>query len=164
LIPNAGFDSSISNWSDTTNLTISHTSLDASGCASSGSILVTYTGPVGTTVTALSTCFVISPGTAYNLGAWIYLPSGHGTTAASVGFNWYTDTACRNMAPSPSAIWLNHSKTNDVWQYVHEDAVVPPSGARSAFVNLSVSNDKAGPEPAAAYFDDLYLTPTPGRF
>jgi hypothetical protein len=115
-------------------------------------------------VPADGACFVLSPGTAYNLGGWIYVPSGHGTVQILLGFNWYTDTACTASAPAPGAVWLNASETYDVWQYVHQDAFVPPSGVRSAIANLWVGNVAAGPNPAAAYFDSIYMTPTPGRF
>lgn len=105
---------------------------------------------------------LLSSSTTYNMGGWVYVPSGHGECSGDIHVEWYSDTACTANAMPPAS--ASTSAARDVWQYLHKDSVVPPAGAQSAMLSPMVTNTATGPLPAAAYFDSLYLTPVPGRF
>jgi len=163
LVVNGGFDSSAASWSPETNLTVAFSTLDASNCASSGSLLVTYTGVLDSTSTPYGKCMVVSPSTTYNMGGWVYSPSGHDRCSGSISVDWYSGSACGSLI-SPGSVFVNASERCDVWQYLHKESVVPPSGATGAMIYPWVDRVTTGVPQAEAYYDSLYLTPAPGRF
>ena len=160
---NGGFDSSVATWSSpSTDLTVAFSTLDASSCATSGSLLITYTGPVGTTESANTKCMAISSSTTYNMGGWFYAPSGYDRCTGTISVGWY-DATC-SVLISPGAVFVASSEKCDVWQYLHKESLVPPSGAGGAVIFPWVDRVTAGASAGRGYYDSLYLTPAPGRF
>ena len=166
LVSNGGFDAAtISGWlAGDSNVAISLASLDSSGCASSGSLFVTYQGPIQTMMPAHGPCVPIASNTAYDMGGWVYIPSGRPEATAEIVVEWYVDTTCSTLPDSNRGVSMPTASTLDVWQYAHQEAVVPPAGTQGMIVTAWVGRLADGTPPPAAYFDSLYVTPAPGRF
>jgi hypothetical protein len=157
---NGGFDSSITGWAAyDTDITVSRVSLDSSGCASSGSLMVTWQGAVGAWSAGSGPCIPVSTSTTYNLGGWIYIPSGHNSGKARLTWGWY-DASCQTITGSN---WAEATVTYDVWQYVHLESITPPAGTGTMSMGAWASKAADG-GPGAAYFDSVYITPVPGHF
>ena len=160
LVSNGGFEAAtLSNWTAGADMSLSRASLDSSGCASSGSLLVTYAGSYGSWSGAGTPCIPVSSSTAYNLGGWVYIPSGHNAGKARLTWDWF-DAGCQNDLGSK---WFEATVTYDVWQYLHLESVTPPAGTAGVSIGVWASKAADG-SPGAAYFDSLFITPSPGHF
>ncbi len=166
LVPDGGFNGNAATWVAQSGgtVTLTRSSRDVAGCASSGSLLYTW-GYIGYTSPIESPCFPISAGTAYDFGGWVLTPSGSGSQGlAGLAAWWYTDANCMTRTSSSvqnTTISVDESSAYDVWKLFRADSVVPPSDARYATFSVFL---QAITGTGQAYFDSLYFTPAPGRF
>jgi hypothetical protein len=169
-----GFDGDAAAWvqQSYTQYSVTRAPLDSANCLTSGSLLCKYTGvSANDTANAFGACSPIASNTAYNLGAWVYLPSAGGNAAsAEIGMGWWGDASCtsgnelRNASGSIDGPYQFANNTlHDTWQFLHIENIVPPAGAKAAKFFLAVTAGTAGGT-GQAYFDSLYFTPAPGRF
>jgi hypothetical protein len=167
-MPNAGFDvASLTGWiAFGSTVTMSIATPDVANCASSGSLFVTYSGDLNSTLPAAAPCVSITAGTAYNVGGWVYVPSGRVKGSASLSVNWYTEATCNNLAGTGAdrSVSVQAADTTNVWQYLHLENVTPPAGTLGAMADAWVGRLADGTPVPGAYFDALYITPAPGRF
>jgi hypothetical protein len=168
LLSNGGFNSSdLSSWFAWPNVEKSYSTIDSMGCADSGSLYITYHGQDNGTLPADSPCVPVSPNITYNVGGWVYLPSGHAPVGGRLTFDYYLETTCNNLSSTPASnVTLPTSAGYDGWQYLHAEGVRPPADAKGALLSAWVWRDagSGGTQLPAAYFDSLYVTPAPGRF
>ena len=194
MVPGAGFDAATSDWvswAAQQGLSASRATVDSSDCSSSGSLLFTATGSSADTyqkyVELESSCVALGSSPSYDMGVWIYAPSGLvGFVAASFETHWYSDAGCLNLTSDSSGTYfvrlsvdvckssaacslkdssfaVYKALPSDNWVYLHLDGIVPPTGATAVNFNLLVAT-AAGGGTAKAYFDSLYFAPSPGHF
>jgi hypothetical protein len=104
----------------------------------------------------------VVPGQSYNAGTWLLTPSGgaQGQTFLHVDF-----TSGANCTSSIIQDVLMYPTGNfDKWELVSQDNIVAPAGAVAAELYGAIIKNFPNTLPYQTYFDDMYLTPTPGHF
>lgn len=162
LIDNPGFDEDVFGWLPfTTWSQLSWSPEDVLDSPTSGSALI-----VNTSAEPLASrwheyvleCFAIDSNLTYQVGAWIWIPSGQATTgSAEMNVLWYSSGACSGV-PTLSRTWA--LRTPGDWEWVDDPALVPPQDARSAQVGMIVFKDQPGGS-FSAHFDDVFFAPEP---
>ena len=166
MVVNGNFDGDTSNWTDGVSQgTFVFDPLNYSGPAGSGSGLmtITSTGPMWTG-NATQCITGVSDAGVYDWGARVYIPSGHSTTGeVYLQLVWYSSTDCSGtfLASAPYTNLVLQT-TTDVWTPTRQDDQMPPAGAQSALLLLSVSKTSAA-QPLSAHFDGVFfgLDPIP---
>jgi hypothetical protein len=162
LLQNGGFDTNVASWTSLDpNIVLTHSSLDAAGCATSGSIFASNQAPMGLNSGFLQ-CVPVTAGTSYNAGGWVRVPSGgaHGQTFFQVA--WFTGANCQGTLTLGAL--LSQSGDFDTWELVSKDNLVAPAGTVSAYFYGQIIKNFTDTLSYQVYFDDLYLTPSPGHF
>jgi hypothetical protein len=124
-------------------------------------VLASNTAPNGLN-SGFYECIPVVPGQSYNAGAWIRTPSGgaQGQTFLNVSFT--TGAGCTGSIPQN--ILLSPSGAFDEWELVSQDNIVAPAGVVAAELYGAIIKNFPNTLPYQTYFDDMYLTPSPGHF
>jgi hypothetical protein len=160
LVPNPTFDTQIAPWinNDTDHLTVTWSSSDADGSASSGSALMVQSSPLQHFgIQIYTSCLTLPGASAYDFGGKFRIPSGQATEGSGyAGVEWFSDSACSNYITTtfaPAVTDLNS------WQPSSLSGVTPPAGSVAAHAELFAQKDQAGGS-FSIYADDAFLRPT----
>jgi hypothetical protein len=152
LVPNGGFDSAIWGPPDGTPGTEGEwNSLDARGCASSGSLYVRT--PLATP-SSPRVCVRVQPSTAYHFGFMVNKTSATAVARCYL-VEWFSDGNCQDNWDFGSDI---ASPAKSGWQEV-ETMVTIPAGVHSGTLECSVDFNSA-----PAFFDRVFLRLSSGGF
>jgi len=150
---NAGFDLGLDGWKGSGG---TWSNQDADTCVGSGSVL--FNAMDGGYV--VSDCVSVSAGDVYSFGARMKVPS----TALYGGvceLFLRTGTDCTIRNPGDGSTTVTIFSGNSVsWQTVEKGGTAVPAEIQSAAVNCSVGSGGSG----QFFFDQVYLTKTPGTF
>jgi hypothetical protein len=158
ILTNPGFDTNVTGWTDFDPAAIasSWSPLDATGCATSGSLAVENIDDAGINSGVLQ-CVAAVAGTTYDFGVSIYLPSN---SQVFFDVTWNSDASCMTEVGAEQQLAAD-TTILDAWQSLSGTAVAP-AGTQSAQVYFQiVQGQGSGFTPL---FDDAYLTPSPGAF
>jgi hypothetical protein len=156
-----GFDKDIMGWTDAVQLEESWQAEDAMGCPGSGSLHIRYPGtaPPGEGA-GIFVCAPVQAGVQYNFGAWLKEPAGQPPGQGHVFVAFTTSSNCDIGSTSSTQIGGTsqaYLSQGDVWTHVGGTIEAPP-GAQAVEVWVGVN---------ATYqvsADDVFFTPSPGRF
>jgi hypothetical protein len=162
LLFNAGFDGDVTEgWTPyDPKIVLSRGTIDSSNCKLSGSLLVTNQDPEGLNSGAYQ-CVPVTAGLTYDTGAWINTPSGLAKGQANLMLEYYTGDNCSGNVTVGSLLFTYDT---DAWEYVHKENLTVPADVRSAAVYLQVVKNGPNEKVFSAYYDSIYLTPSPGKF
>jgi hypothetical protein len=165
LVPNPGFDTgSISHFISLDSfITHSRSTLDATNCASSGSLAVTNSAPNGLNISSIYCMTSIPPGESYNVGGWMMEPSGYAVGQVFLQFAFTDGPDCSGQFVG-EIVSLQGPSVLDTWESHRRDGVVTPIGAVSFGVHVKAIKNFPDTLPYRALFDMLYVTPVPGEF
>ncbi len=165
LVPNAGFNSSnVSQYVAVDSfITLSHSTLDATDCASSGSLIVTNSAPDGLNSGAIYCITTISPGTMYNVGGRMMEPSGFAQGQVFLQFLFTDGPDCTGSFVGDTTV-LQGPSVADTWESQRRDNLLAPAGAMSLGVHVRAIKNFPNTLAYRAQFDMLYATPVPGEF
>lgn len=161
LLANPGFPAGLAEWVNNGPAIISavHSSLDVAGDPGSGSAEITNTAPDDNGGgQGILQCVPVTPGAAYDTGAFIRIPSGqaHDAIAQVAGFFFEGDDCTLPTAGGfgSSAV----SELKDEWVLSQARSIVAPPTARSAWITLWVRKvgDGGG---VTVLFDDARFCP-----
>jgi hypothetical protein len=165
LVTNPGFDtSSISHFISLDSfITHSRSTLDATNCASSGSLAVTNSAPNGLNTSSVYCITPITPGETYNVGGWMMEPSGYAVGQVFLQFLFTDGPDCSGNFVGET-VSLQGPSVPDTWESARRDGWVTPIGAVSLGVHVKAIKNFPDTLPYRAHFDLLYVTPVPGTF
>jgi hypothetical protein len=150
--------STVTGWTSyNPDIVLSYATMDAKGCSTSGSLLITNQAADGLNSGALQ-CVAVTPGASYDVGGSIYVPSGGAEGQSSITVNWYTGANC---AGTPSTGTQLSADQFDTWQNVHVEGLIVPSETLSAAVYLQIVKTGADAKSYQSYYDSLYFSPSP---
>jgi len=136
LLPNPGFNTSITGWTPNYSggITLAWNPLDAKGSSGSGSLQITNTTPVdGFGFNVFGICVAVTAGQSYHEGASFLMPGGQaqgGLFALTTQF--YSSADCSSGFLSSVDTVL--TPATDAWQRLDTQPFVVPPGAIGAFV------------------------------
>jgi hypothetical protein len=142
--------------------------MDAGGCSRSGSLkVIDRTNIVnGWSDNVHSECITVSDSTTYNIGGWGYMPTQSPQPIDGLfQILWYNDSNCTQWRTDGYFYTQYLDTPRDTWQYLYEDGIQPPPGAKAMRWMVAVSRAKTGAgKPQVFYVDSIFFTPAPGRF
>lgn len=164
LVTNPGFDSnSIAGWKAfDPQITMSYAPVDATTCSTSGSILLTNSAPNGLNSGAY-TCISVVPGSTYNVGGRVRIPSGGAAGQTFLHF-LFTDQANCFGTFVGTQVLLGSSGAFDTWEYLHQENLSVPANAVSMQVYGAIIKNFPNTKSYQSYYDMLYVTPAPGKY
>jgi hypothetical protein len=163
VVPNPGFDGGVAPWTSTNAaIQLSHSTLDARGGSESGSLLVTNSAPNGLnwgTVECLPTIPV--PGTTYDAGGTVRVPSGGAQGQAFVDFYLLDQPGCHGSVVGSSSYM--QANGFDEWTSLALRPLTATAEAKSIAMQLTAIKNFTDARPFQAYYDDLYVVPASPR-
>jgi hypothetical protein len=150
---NAGFDANLDGWNKDK---ATWSSNDADSCSGSGSVSF-RADDAG----AISTdCFTLNPADSYNFGVKVWEPATsmyHGNCQ----LNYFTGPGCVALSPGDSSLWITlFSGNSSTWQSLQMSWLVP-GDIHSGSINCGPGGSGGT---GTFYFDQVYLTKSPGTF
>lgn len=136
LLPNPGFNTSISGWNPNYSggITLAWNGLDAKGSSGSGSLQITNTTPVDNFgFNVFGICVAVTAGQSYHEGASFRLPGGQaqgGLFALTTQFYSSSDCTTGYLSSADSPVL---EPATDAWQRLDTQPIVVPPGAVAAF-------------------------------
>jgi hypothetical protein len=153
-LQNGDFDSSVSGWTSTFDVSISRSLEDADGNTQSGSLDLVYTGdPTLEQQVSASQCVQVSAGTTLELQAKILVAMGS-TAEGFVGLGSYASTDCSGSMVN--MFFSSPSTDTKAWQQATAYVTVP-AGINSVAFELGVIKP-VGESSAEVLFDDASLS------
>jgi hypothetical protein len=163
LLANGGFDSNVSAWTVfDPNIVLTESALDATGCASSGSVLAKNQAPNGLN-SGFYQCAPVTAGATYNAGVQIRTPSGGARGQTFLTVAWFPTSDCTGSSLTLAG-QVQSSGTFDVWESLTMTNLVAPSGTGSAYAYGQIIKNLPDSLPYQTYFDMFYLSLAPGGF
>jgi hypothetical protein len=162
LITNGGFDTNVNGWlTFDPQIVLTESTQDATQCTTSGSVLASNTAANGLN-SGFYECVPVVAGQSYNAGTWLLTPSGgaQGQTFLHVSFT----SGANCTASIVQDVLLYPTGNFDAWELLSQDNIVAPAGAVAAELYGAIIKNFPNTLPYQTYFDDMYLTPTPGHF
>lgn len=157
LLPNAGFNTSISGWTPNYSggLSLAWNPLDAKGSSGSGSLQITNTSPIDNNgYNVFGICVAVSAGLTYHEGASYYFPGGQLQSAfLAVSTQFYSSGDCSTGYITTVSSPLLSPAAN-TWQRLDTQPVVAPPGATAAFA-LFASRKVGDGGSIVCYLDDV---------
>jgi hypothetical protein len=107
-------------------------------------------------------CVPVTAGTSYNAGAWLMIPSGGAQGQSLLQLNWFSGPNCTGSLTSGALLFA--SGTFNTWELLSKENMVAPAGTVSAHIYGQVIKNLTNTLSYQTYYDDMYLTPSPGHF
>jgi hypothetical protein len=158
LLPNAGFNTSISGWSPTSGyLALSWSSLDAKGSSGSGSLQMTNTSPIDNNgYNYIGFCVPVTAGVSYHAGGSFYFASGQAHDAGlGVGFHFYSTANC-SSGDLGSTFGIVEPAPTNVWFRTDTQPALAPGGALGALVTFDFRKVGDGGSVVASLDDAVF--------
>ena len=136
LLPNPGFNTSISGWSANYSggISLAWSSQDAKGSSGSGSLQITNTTPVDNNgFNVFGVCVPVTAGQSYHQGASFMLPGGQAQGGLFLLFTQFYSSADCSSGLVGTAESAQLTPAADTWQRLDTEPVVVPGGAIRAF-------------------------------
>jgi hypothetical protein len=163
LLQNPNFNGSLASWA------APHAAYDSTRSATAdgtGSALAGFTlPPVGAygNANGIQQCVdAIVPGTSYDFGGKVLIPSGQGQGGGSVYILWYGSAGCTGTLTgnTNTNISMAPPSSTNVW-YPQFASAIAPAGTSSVLVIGEIQNNAGLGATFNVSFDELFLQTTP---
>jgi hypothetical protein len=107
-------------------------------------------------------CLTPVPGTTYNAGTSVMVPSGGAQGQAFMQIAWTDGLNCTGNIIRVDQMF--QSGAFDTWENMTKDNLVAPPGAKAVEVYAQIVKNFADAKAYKANYDKVYLSPAPAKF